>query len=68
MVLLAHEFCSQTFLLDDLSMTNIVSSTLFGDGVAATVISGKLNSPRASAGHAALHDPVLPRHPGLHGL
>lgn len=44
-VLLAHEFCSQTFLLDDLSMTNIVCSTLFGDGVAATVISGKLNSP-----------------------
>ena len=43
-VLLAHEFCSQTFLLNDLSMTNIVSSTLFGDGVAATVISGKLNS------------------------
>jgi alkylresorcinol/alkylpyrone synthase len=41
-VLLAHEFCSQTFLLNDLSMTNIVSSTLFGDGVAATVISGKL--------------------------
>lgn len=44
-VLLAHEFCSQTFLLNDLSMTNIVCSTLFGDGVAATVISGKLNSP-----------------------
>src|SRR4029453_13539530 len=32
-VLLAHEFCSQTFLLNDLSMTNVVSSTLFGDGV-----------------------------------
>ena len=30
---------------NDLSMTNIVCSTLFGDGVAATVISGKLNSP-----------------------
>jgi alkylresorcinol/alkylpyrone synthase len=44
-VLLAHEFCSQTFLLDDLSMTNIVSSTLFGDGVAATIVSAKLNSP-----------------------
>jgi alkylresorcinol/alkylpyrone synthase len=44
-VLLAHEFCSQTFLLDDLSMTNIVSSTLFGDGVASTVVSAKLNSP-----------------------
>ena len=25
-VLLAHEFCSQTFLLNDLSMTNIVCS------------------------------------------
>ncbi|MFN8009177.1 MAG: type III polyketide synthase [Terriglobia bacterium] len=44
-LLLAHEFCSQTFLLNDLSMTNIVSSTLFGDGVAATVVSAKLNSP-----------------------
>jgi len=43
-VLLAHEFCSQTFLLNDLSMTNIVCSTLFGDGVAATVVSGKLKS------------------------
>jgi alkylresorcinol/alkylpyrone synthase len=42
-VLLAHEFCSQTFLLNDLSMTNIISSTLFGDGVASTVISTKLN-------------------------
>lgn len=45
--LLAHEFCSQTFLLDDLSMTNIVSSTLFGDGVAATVVSNRLRVPEA---------------------
>lgn len=45
--LLAHEFCSQTFLLDDLSMTNIVSSTLFGDGVAATVVSSKLRTSEA---------------------
>lgn len=43
-VLLAHEFCSQTFLLDDLSMTNIVCSTLFGDGVAATVVSSRLRT------------------------
>jgi alkylresorcinol/alkylpyrone synthase len=43
-VLLAHEFCSQTFLLNDLGMTNVVSSTLFGDGVAATVVSGKLGN------------------------
>ena len=43
-VLLAHEFCSQTFLLNDLSMTNIVCSTLFGDGVAATVVSSKLKT------------------------
>jgi alkylresorcinol/alkylpyrone synthase len=46
-VLLAHEFCSQTFLLNDLSMTNIVSSTLFGDGVASTVVSTKLNGSEA---------------------
>jgi alkylresorcinol/alkylpyrone synthase len=46
-VLLAHEFCSQTFLLEDLSMTNIISSTLFGDGVAATVVSAKLNALQA---------------------
>lgn len=44
-VLMAHEFCSQTFLLNDLSMTNIISSTLFGDGVAATVVSRKLKGP-----------------------
>ena len=43
-LLLAHEFCSQTFLLNDLSMTNIVSSTLFGDGVAATLISQSLDA------------------------
>ncbi|MEW5979207.1 MAG: type III polyketide synthase [Acidobacteriota bacterium] len=43
-LLLTHEFCSQTFLLNDLSMTNIVSSTLFGDGVAATVISPNLKT------------------------
>jgi len=43
-VLLAHEFCSQTFLLNDLSMTNIVCSTLFGDGVAATVVSSNLKT------------------------
>ncbi len=43
-LLLTHEFCSQTFLLNDLSMTNIVSSTLFGDGVAATLISRKLDA------------------------
>jgi alkylresorcinol/alkylpyrone synthase len=45
--LLAHEFCSQTFLLSDLSMTNVVSSTLFGDGVAATVVSSKLRADEA---------------------
>jgi alkylresorcinol/alkylpyrone synthase len=46
-LLLAHEFCSQTFLLNDLSMTNIVCSTLFGDGVAATVVSSKLKNREA---------------------
>jgi alkylresorcinol/alkylpyrone synthase len=45
--LLAHEFCSQTFLLDDLSMTNLISATLFGDGVAATVVSNRLRAPEA---------------------
>jgi alkylresorcinol/alkylpyrone synthase len=56
-ILLAHEFCSQTFLLNDLSMTNIISSTLFGDGVAATVISAKLNGsePLPAMQRAATH-------------
>jgi alkylresorcinol/alkylpyrone synthase len=39
-VLLSVELCSLTFQLDDMSVANIVSSALFGDGAAAVVIAG----------------------------
>lgn len=40
-VLLAVELCSLTFQETDVSMANIVSSGLFGDGAAAVVLYGK---------------------------
>jgi len=40
-VLLSVELCSLTLQLDDLSMANIVSSGLFGDGAGAVVMLGE---------------------------
>lgn len=52
-LLISVELCSLTLQQDDLSMANIVSSGLFGDGAGALVMVGKnraekmgLNSPR----------------------
>ena len=39
-VLLAVELCSLTLQKDDISMANLISSALFGDGAAAVVITG----------------------------
>jgi alkylresorcinol/alkylpyrone synthase len=48
---LAVEVCSLTFQRDDLSMPNLISTGLFGDGAAAVVIAG---SDRKAAGPAIL--------------
>ncbi|MCU1339586.1 MAG: Chalcone and stilbene synthase-like protein [Bryobacterales bacterium] len=39
-IVLAAEFCSLTLQRDDLSVANLISSGLFGDGAAAVIISG----------------------------
>jgi alkylresorcinol/alkylpyrone synthase len=47
-VLLSVELCSLTHQRDDLSITNIIASGLFGDGAAAVVLSGgNRRAPRA---------------------
>jgi alkylresorcinol/alkylpyrone synthase len=47
-VLLSVELCSLTLQRDDVSVANIISSGLFGDGVAALVLVGA-EHPRAAA-------------------
>ena len=39
-VLLSVELCSLTLQRDDLTMANLISSALFGDGAAAVIVSG----------------------------
>jgi alkylresorcinol/alkylpyrone synthase len=39
-ILLAVELCSLTLLLEDVSLANIISSGLFGDGAAAVLVAG----------------------------
>src|SRR5207248_3327487 len=48
-LVLAAELTSATFQLKDLSKANLVASLLFGDGVAATVVSGRV--PRRRSPH-----------------
>jgi alkylresorcinol/alkylpyrone synthase len=54
-VLLAVELCSLTLQRDDLSIANLVSSGLFGDGAAAVVVAGRdvkvSGTDRRPAGH-----------------
>jgi alkylresorcinol/alkylpyrone synthase len=50
-VLLSVELCSLTLQRDDLSVANMISAGLFGDGAAAVVIAGEnCEGPRVSAG------------------
>jgi alkylresorcinol/alkylpyrone synthase len=49
-VLLAVELCSLTWQRDDLSVANLISSGLFGDGAAAVVIAGPDKQRRDTAG------------------
>jgi len=61
-VLLSVELCSLTLQYDDLSMANIVSSGLFGDGAGALVMVGAnragemgLTGPRVIASHSQIY-------------
>ena len=49
-VLLSVELCSLTLQLEDLSVANLVSSGLFGDGAAAVVMTGAEHMAQGSAG------------------
>ncbi len=60
-VLLSVELCSLTLQYDDLSMANIVSSGLFGDGAGALVMVGAkraermgISGPRVIASHSRI--------------
>ena len=61
-VLLSVELCSLTLQYDDLSMANIVSSGLFGDGAGALVMVGArraeqmgITGPRVVASHSRVY-------------
>jgi alkylresorcinol/alkylpyrone synthase len=48
-VLLSVELCSLTLQRDDLSVSNVVATGLFGDGAAAVVLGGGARPPSAGA-------------------
>ncbi|HTZ90491.1 MAG TPA: 3-oxoacyl-[acyl-carrier-protein] synthase III C-terminal domain-containing protein [Alloacidobacterium sp.] len=57
-VLLSVELCSLTWQRDDLSVANLISSGLFGDGAAAVLIAGDkvaLPGPRIVASHQVFY-------------
>jgi alkylresorcinol/alkylpyrone synthase len=61
-ILLSVELCSLTLQSDDMSMANIVSSGLFGDGAAAVVMVGErraelmgIKGPRVVASHSRIY-------------
>lgn len=57
-VLLSVELCSLTWRRDDLSMANMISTGLFGDGAAAVLVAGdkvSLPGPRIVANHQAFY-------------
>ncbi|HZU08893.1 MAG TPA: 3-oxoacyl-[acyl-carrier-protein] synthase III C-terminal domain-containing protein [Pseudacidobacterium sp.] len=57
-VLLSVELCSLTWQRDDISVANLISSGLFGDGAAAVLIAGektKLAGPRIIANHQVFY-------------
>jgi alkylresorcinol/alkylpyrone synthase len=45
-LLLSVELCSLTFLLDEITMTNLIAAALFGDGGTATVMTGERRGER----------------------
>ncbi|MEO8178124.1 MAG: 3-oxoacyl-[acyl-carrier-protein] synthase III C-terminal domain-containing protein [Deltaproteobacteria bacterium] len=71
--LLAVELCSLTWQPEDLSVTNLIASSLFGDGAAALVLSGRARSigPRVLGSRAILYpdtEQVMGQDIGSQGL
>jgi alkylresorcinol/alkylpyrone synthase len=57
-LLLSVELCSLTLQRDDLSVTNVIASGLFGDGAAAVVLAGRdrpRRGPRVRAARSVLY-------------
>lgn len=57
-LLLSVELCSLTWQRDDLSMANLISSGLFGDGAAAVLVGGEQvprRGPRIVASHCVIY-------------
>ncbi len=64
-VLLSVELCSLTLQREDLSVANLISAGLFGDGAAAVIVAGaECDLPSTSAGHGRLHHRRRPGWPG----
>jgi alkylresorcinol/alkylpyrone synthase len=60
-VLLSVELCSLTWRRDDLSVANLISSGLFGDGAAAVLIAGEnVQLPKKSPRIVATHQVFYP--------
>lgn len=53
-VLLAVELCSLTLQREDLSVANLISSGLFGDGAAAVLVAGEEAAAKIASGDAGL--------------
>ncbi|CAN5512819.1 type III polyketide synthase BpsA [soil metagenome] len=53
-LLIAAEICSVTFQRGEPTKSNIVASSIFGDGAAAVVISGSGQGPRVGHGYSEL--------------
>jgi len=71
--LLAVELCSLTWQPEDLSVTNLIASSLFGDGAAALVLSGRPRSigPRVLGSRAIFYpdtEQVMGQDIGSQGL
>jgi alkylresorcinol/alkylpyrone synthase len=61
-VLLSVELCSLTWQRDDITVANLISTGLFGDGAAAVVVAGAnvgLPGPRIVASHQVFYEDTL---------
>ena len=69
-VVLAVELCSLTLQREDMSMANLISAGLFGDGAAAVVVAGSecgLSGPRILDTRSIFY-PETEDHDGMEGF
>lgn len=55
-LLVCVELCSLTFIKDDLSKSNLVATSLFGDGAAAVILGSEGDGPEILDSHSTLFD------------